>query len=111
MKKARVVLFLAVLSVLCLVMVTESMAGWYIASVDFVGKNDGDGNVYLRVTDTAASPKFTFQLVSVPLASQNVYLAIGMTAQVMGSNVGICGTIPEGGNPDTPRPIACIYLY
>jgi len=89
-----------------------SMAGadeWYICSVGYVGKNAA-GNLKVRLTEVGG--RFAGQLCGIADATQaNHYMAIFLTAQVTGANVGVCtsAVIPLGGQSGSAT-VTCVYL-
>jgi Holliday junction resolvasome RuvABC DNA-binding subunit len=86
-----------------------SADAWYVCTVAGVGKNAA-GELKFSLTDVGGT--FTGQSCKLADNSQaNQFMAILLTAQVMGVNVGVCTTaaIPSGGQAANGV-VTCLYL-
>ena len=73
-----------VLASVCFLTIS-AWAGEYICTVEEVGQ--GSPRVYIRLTDTAATPAFTDRWFVLPTDRANEMLAVALTAISSGMNV------------------------
>ena len=110
MLKKKLALAVVVLVALSFAATTLHAATWFVCSVSFVGKN-GAGQTRFRLTDTGASHAFTGQLCKiVDEAQANYYIAILLSAQVSGTNVGVCLDEAQIVGVNNSVYVTCIYL-
>jgi len=109
MLKRRVGIALCLLAVASFLIPSMAVAdSWYVCTVSYVGKN-ANGELVFRLTEVGG--RFTSQLCKIVDPTQaNHYMAILVTAQVMGSDVGVCtqNVIPVGGGGTAMA--TCLYL-
>lgn len=73
-----------VLAAVCFLTIS-AWAGEYVCSVEEVGQ--GSPSMYVRLTDTAATPDFTDIWFKLPVDRGNQMLAVALTAMSMTMNV------------------------
>jgi hypothetical protein len=86
MKKAKKIGLLVVLvfAAMCF-FTTQASAAWYTASIVVVGS--GSADMYIQLTDTAASPAFTKTWFTLAGDNANQMLAAALTAASLGKDV------------------------
>jgi len=86
MKKAKKLWLILVLvfAAMCF-FTTQASAAWYTASIVVVGS--GSNNIYIQLTDTAATPAFSKTWFTLSGSQAKSMLAAALTAASIGKNV------------------------
>ena len=77
----------------------RAASGWFIATVEKVGIASGSKAVFIRLTDTAATPAFTAIFFQAATDIQKEMLAIGLAAQTSNVKVQVFTDPAEPGSP------------
>jgi hypothetical protein len=82
--KRTALIVMMVFAALCF-FTTQASAAWYTASIVVVGS--GSNNIYIQLTDTAATPAFSKTWFTLSGSQAKSMLAAALTAASIGKNV------------------------